>query len=39
MISAIKPIKLLEFCPNNTELVINQANEQNRALHEVWVCL
>jgi len=35
----VKLIKLLEFHSNNTGLVIYQANEQNRALQEVWGCL
>lgn len=39
MVSVVKPIKLLMFHSNNTGLVIYQANEQNLALHEVWVCL
>jgi hypothetical protein len=35
----VKLIKLLMIQPNNTNLVVFKANEQNRALHEVWVCL
>jgi len=37
--SDVKLLKLLAFHSNSASLVIYQANEQNRALQEVWGCL
>lgn len=37
--SGLKLSMLLLFQANNTNMMKFQAIEQNRALHEVWVCL
>jgi hypothetical protein len=37
--SDVKLLRLLAFYSNGASLVIYQANEQNRALQEVWGCL
>lgn len=37
--SGLKLSMLLLFQANNTNVMKFQAIEQNRALHEVWLCL
>ncbi|VEB99010.1 Uncharacterised protein [Cedecea lapagei] len=37
--SGLKLSRLLLFQANKTNMMKFQAIEQNRALHEVWVCL